>query len=130
MPYFISGKGVTLSSLFIANDTEGNVRNVSLQCQSSDLSVDSVVLAFYNLGEFHEGGICYKSSLSTNMEYVAKHCERRGCSNVQVSGERGCGHDTHLHNYGAYIYYNCNRSRQNQCQSQITVISTTVQPSM
>src|SRR6218665_3724241 len=94
--YFISGTGVALSSLFVANNTAGYVRNVSLQCQSSDLSVDSVVLAFNSSGEFHEGGICYR--LSSNKEHVAKHCNRKGCSNVLVPGERGCGENPHIFN--------------------------------
>src|SRR6218665_613279 len=123
--YFISGTGVALSSLFVANNSSGNVRNVSLQCQSSDLSVDSVVLAFNSSGEFHEGGICYR--LSSNKEHVANHCYRTGCSNVQVPGEKVCGENANIHNYGAYIYYICGHNQQGQCQR--TVATPTVPPS-
>jgi len=90
---------------FSANDLYGNVNNVSLQCQSSDLYVDSVMWVYNNSGEANNGDVCYR--VSPNTSNLKRRCEKRGCSGVYVRGAIGCGGSEHAFNYGLYVCYIC-----------------------
>src|SRR6218665_751094 len=105
MACLISENSLIHAVQFSANDLYGNVNNVSLQCESSDLSVDSVMWIFNSSREVNIGGVCYKVLPDT--KDLKRRCERRGCSDVYVHGDNGCGGNEYVFNNGLYVCYIC-----------------------
>ena len=96
------------------------MKNVSLQCQSSDLSIDSVVWVFNSSREVKKGDVCYKVLPDT--KDLKRRCEGRGCSDVYVHGDSGCGGNENVFNHGLYVCYIC-KDRKVHKSTRITPTS-------
>lgn len=105
----ISESDLIQTALFSANDLYGNVKNVSLQCQSSDLAIESVVMVFISSVEVNKVDVCYKV-LPYSLD-LKRRCEGRGCSGVYVHGHRGCGGNKNILSHGLYVCYTCKGSK-------------------
>jgi len=79
-----------------------------------------VVWVFNSSREVKKGDVCYKVLPDT--KDLKRRCEGRGCSDVYVHGDSGCGGNENVFNHGLYVCYIC-KDRKVHKSTRITPTS-------